>query len=200
MVTWQGNAPHTWPDHQRHSLMPTEEELDSSEALAVTGEWTEQAEAALSPDHPRPDQDAAGRLLADQLMVNAILTEGLQGPRHQMLDEQLVRYAVPVLRNLLSDGKIVTKAARLGRPPSAPDAWLDFTPGDREEFARDMTADGHPVFTKGRVRGPALVAQAWSVPQDVLRQCLHPPVSRAVPEVARRAIQNPVSGPVHGPG
>jgi DNA-directed RNA polymerase specialized sigma24 family protein len=87
-------------------------------------------------------------LLADRLIVEAILEEGLASPRHQELERELIRYAVPVLRQLLADGQIIGKATQLGRPPGGSEAWLDFTSAVREEFARDMVADALPVFTR----------------------------------------------------
>jgi hypothetical protein len=153
MVTWQGNTPRSWPHRQRRSSTSAgdparEQDLDAREALQDTGDRVEQAEAALAPGEPRREHAAADRLLADQLVVEAILEEVLHGPRHQALEDMLIRYAVPVLRQLLKDGRIVSKATRLGRPPGCSETWLDFTEADREEFARDMVADALPVFTK----------------------------------------------------
>ena len=59
----------------------------------------------------------------------------------------LIRYAVPVLRQLLKDGRIVSKATKLGRPPGGSQTWLDFTQADREDFALNMVAGALPVFT-----------------------------------------------------
>ncbi len=153
MVTWQGNAQHPWPHRRRSSSMSAgvtgrEQGLDADEALHDTDDRVERAESALVPGEPRPEHGAADRLLADQLVVQAILEEGLHGPRHQALEEALIRYAVPVLQQFLADGRIVNKATRLGRPPGGSEAWLDFTKADREEFACDMVADALPAFTK----------------------------------------------------
>src|SRR5262249_54054492 len=74
--------------------------------------------------------------------------EGLDGPRHRKLLRELIGYAVPVLRQLLRDGRIFAKCRRLHRPAPDSDAWLDFTEAEREEFARDMVADGMPVFNR----------------------------------------------------
>lgn len=153
MVTWQGNAPRSWPHRQPSSSMPQdpiagEQDLDASEALHETDARVEQAEAALAPGKPPLEQRAAGRLRADQLIVEAILEEGLHRTRHLELEDALIRYAVPVLRQLLSDGRIVSKATQLGRPPGCSEAWLDFTKAELDEFARDMVADALPVFTK----------------------------------------------------
>ena len=162
MVTWQGNAPRSRPHRQRGSSMSAcpaarEPGCDSSEALQETDAGVEQAEAALVPGVPRSQRGAADRLPADQLVVEAVLEEGLHGPRHRELEEVLIRYAVPVLRQLLAEGQIVSKAARLGRPPGNSEAWLDFTRADREEFAYNMVADALPVFTKA-----VFVERRWS--------------------------------------
>jgi DNA-directed RNA polymerase specialized sigma24 family protein len=94
------------------------------------------------------DRDGAARRLADQRVVQAVLEEGLHGPRHQALEDALIRYAVPVLRKLLADGRIVGRAVRLGRPPGAPGTLAELTAADREELVRDMVADALPVFTR----------------------------------------------------
>lgn len=152
-MTWQENAPHARPDRQRRpskSVCATARYQDpgTREALLDTSSRVGQAEAVLAPDEQCPEQGTAERLLADRLIVEAILEEGLGGPRHQELERELIRYAVPVLRQLLADGQIIGKAARLGRPPVGSEAWLDFTGAVREEFARDMVADALPVFTR----------------------------------------------------
>jgi DNA-directed RNA polymerase specialized sigma24 family protein len=150
MVTWQWETPRSRPSRQRGSRRPAgaaprEQELGGSEALQETRDLIREAEQALTPD-PGQD-DAADRLRTDQLVVEAILEEGVGGARHRALEDELIRYAVPVLRHLLADGRLISKAARLGRPVSASGAWLSFTEADREEFAHDMVADALPVFT-----------------------------------------------------
>ena len=90
----------------------------------------------------------AERRRFDQLLVEAVLEEGIGGPRHRALEDQLIRYAVRVLRHLLANGQLVSKATRLGRPPVPADAWLDFTDDDRQEFAQDMVATALPGFTR----------------------------------------------------
>jgi hypothetical protein len=93
------------PDHDRHSR--------SSEVPHDAADLAQVAEAALAPSEIDADEspdDAAGRLRADQLMVEAILEEGLGGPRHVELQDKLIRYAVPVLRRLLGDGQIIVSA------------------------------------------------------------------------------------------
>jgi hypothetical protein len=138
---------------------PPSPRMDVS-ALHVTKEHAEHAEAAIIPDAPRPPDSDVDRLLADQLMVDAILGQGLGGPRHQALEAALIQYAVPVLRELLrnpASGEIIAKAARPGRPASDSAAWLDFTEAECEEFARQMVADAMPVFTKA-----VFVKRKWS--------------------------------------
>ena len=118
------------------------------------GRWI-QAETALAPTEIEADESGAGpagRLQADRLMVEAILEEGLGGPRHRELQDELIRYAVPVLRQILRDGRIISKCTKLGRPPGDSVAWLDFTEADREELARDMVADADHVFTNAVFR------------------------------------------------
>jgi DNA-directed RNA polymerase specialized sigma24 family protein len=157
MVTWKRDPSDSWPcrqqdsspidsgtpDHDPHSA--------SDEDLQEAAELAEAAEAALAPGEIEADEspdDTARRLRADQLMVEAILEEGLGEDRHLKLQDELIRYAVPVLRQLLADGRIISKSTKLGRPPSDSVAWLDFTDADREEFALDMVADAEPVFTR----------------------------------------------------
>jgi DNA-directed RNA polymerase specialized sigma24 family protein len=125
-----------------------ERDLDASETLQDSDARVKQAEATLAPGEPRSEHDAARRLHGDQLVVEAILDQGLHGPRHRELEEALIRYAVPVLLQQLAEGQIVSKATQLGRPPGDPEAWLYFTKADREEFAYDMVADALPVFTR----------------------------------------------------
>jgi DNA-directed RNA polymerase specialized sigma24 family protein len=168
MVTPTAIGPSSWPHNRPRSSMraggavrkqnlDANETLDADETLDDTDARVELAEAVLAAGAPRPERSAADRLLADQLVVKAIIEEGLNGPRHRELEEVLIRYAVPALRNLLAGGAIVGKAARLGRPLGGAAAWLDFTETDREEFARDMVADALPVFTKA-----VFEEQRWS--------------------------------------
>ncbi len=153
MVTWQGKSPRSWPHGQPRSSAPAgeitrEQDLDVSKALRDTGDLIEQAEAVLAPDEPGARHGAADRLLADRLLVEAVLEEGLSGPRHRMLEETLVRYAVPVLQHDLATGQIVSKATRLGIPLSGSVAWAEFTQADREDFAAEMVAAALPRFTR----------------------------------------------------
>lgn len=101
--------------------------------------------ARRSPPEGAIDPEEA-RLRADRRMVDTVLEEGLGGPRHQYLQEELIRYAVPVLRQLLSDGRLAGKATRLGRPPAPADAWQDFTEDDRREFVQEMIVNALPRF------------------------------------------------------
>ncbi len=154
MATWHRRSPRSRPSRQQNPPTPTgmpagEQDSGSSQVPRETRDLTREAEQALAPGEPDPGQDdAAGRLRADQLVVEAILEEGIGGARQQVLEEELIRYAVPVLQVLLADGRLISKATRLGRPPGSPGAWLDFTEADREEFALDMVADALPVFRR----------------------------------------------------
>jgi DNA-directed RNA polymerase specialized sigma24 family protein/transcriptional regulator with XRE-family HTH domain len=125
------------------------------EALQATDRLADQAEAELAPGNPdvaletaEHERARAERLRADQLLVEAVLQEGLGGPRHRVLEDALVRYAVPVLQHLLASGRVADMATRLHRPPTPQDAWLDFTEDDRQEFAIEMVASALPAFTR----------------------------------------------------
>lgn len=162
MVTWQGNVPRPRPGRRRSSSMPAgtasgEQDLEASEALRNTGDQLDHVEAELAPGQTGGDQDTIGRRLADQLVVQAILEEGLHGPRHQALEDMLIRYAVPVLRKLVADGRIASRAGRLGRPPGSPGTLPELAEADREELVRDMVADALPVFTRA-----VFVEQHWT--------------------------------------
>jgi DNA-directed RNA polymerase specialized sigma24 family protein len=159
MVTWQGSAPRAWPSVSsarrsppKPSGSPCTEEGDRSdeEALRDAGDLIGQAEAEIDPGGPAaaPDDVSRERLRADRLLVDAVLEQGLGGPVHRALEDELIRYAVPVLRRLLADGRLVSKATQLRRPPARPDAWLYFTDDDRQEFAHDMVANALPRFTR----------------------------------------------------
>jgi hypothetical protein len=157
MVTWKRDPWDSWPrrqqdsfpinsgvpDHNPHSAL--DEDLQEAAELAAA------AEAVLAPGEIEADEssdDTVRRLRADQLVVEAIIEEGLGGKRHLELQDELIRYAVPVLRMLLADGRIISKSTKLGRPPADSVAWLDFTEADREQLARDMVADAERVFTR----------------------------------------------------
>lgn len=137
MVTWQGDVPRSQADRRRSPSVP-----------AGAGDEPGQAGTAPAPGEAGGDHDVVARRLADQLVVQAIFEEGLHGPRHQALEDMLIRYAVPVLRKLLADGRIVNRAARLGRGPGSPETLAELTDADREELVRDMVADALPVFTR----------------------------------------------------
>jgi DNA-directed RNA polymerase specialized sigma24 family protein len=166
MVTWQGSAPR-WRSPARarspeRAGSPASEQSDRSEqeTLRDADGLVDKAEAALDPagkDGPETDglvdeveakRLRAERLRADQMLVEAVLEQGIGGSRHRALEDALIRYAVPVLKHVLSDGQIVSKATKFGRPPVPPDAWLDFTDDERQEFAHEMVANALPVFTK----------------------------------------------------
>ena len=158
MVTWQQDPSHPWPRRQQDSSATASGVPDhdrptsrSTEAWHDAADLAQEAEAELVPVEIEADEnpdDTAMRLQADHLMVKAILEEGLGGPRHRELQDELIRYAVPVLRQFLRDGRIISKCTKLGRPPSDSLAWIDFTEVDRDELARDMVADAGPVFTR----------------------------------------------------
>jgi DNA-directed RNA polymerase specialized sigma24 family protein len=151
MATWQENTAQPWPRRRRSSPAPDHmslPECDVDKARCGNGGRAEDAEAVLAPLASGVGPGAADRLLGDALVIDAILEEGLGGPRHRMLEEALIGYAVPVLRHLLGTGRIAGRAAHLRRPLGDRDGWLNFTEADREEFARDMTADALPVFTR----------------------------------------------------
>ena len=166
MVTWKRDPSHSRPGRQLDPSpaacdMPDDDRHSgSSEASHGGADLAQVAEAPLAPGEievgESPDT-AAGRLRADQLMVEAILEQGLGGSRHRELEDELIRYAVPVLRQFLRDGRIISMCAKLGRSPKDPLAWLEFTEADRDEFARDMVADATPVFTKA-----VFVTRKWS--------------------------------------
>ena len=148
-----------WIDSYRHALIEehraAELTLYETEALQAADRLADQAEAELAPGDPDAALEAADRerlhaerLRADQLLVEAVLEQGLGGPRHRALEEALIRYAVPVLRHLLASGHLVDKATRLGRPPAPQDAWLDFTDDDRQDFTHEMVASALPAFTR----------------------------------------------------
>jgi hypothetical protein len=162
MVTWQDSPPRprasassagsTSPGPARS---PEEPGACEEEALRDSGDLLDAVETDADPGGPDPAPDPAalerqraGQRRAEYLLVEAIIEEGLGGPGHRMLEDALIRYAVPVLKHLLSDGQIITKATRLGRAPALRDAWLDFTADEREEFAHEMVATALPGFTR----------------------------------------------------
>jgi hypothetical protein len=152
MVTWQGSAPRsrTSPSSVRRRSSQAAASPDDEQEHAAAEEAAEEA-ALLVPGRPgAADRELrrAERLRADQLLVEAVLDQGLNGSRHRALEHELITYAVPVLQQLLADGRLVSKATQLGAPPASPDAWLYFTEEDRREFAHDMIASALPRFTK----------------------------------------------------
>jgi hypothetical protein len=158
MVTWHGASPRSRssassarPSTSSSPGMAGEENSDSSEeeALRDTEDIAAEAEGELAPGAAADSEhQRAERLRRDQLMVDAVLEEGIGGPRHRYLEEELIVYAARVLRNLLADGRLVSKATKLLRPPVPADAWADFAEDDRAEFVQDMIATGLPQFNK----------------------------------------------------
>lgn len=127
------------------------EHADGGEEALDAGDLTDSAERELAPGGPDPggsDRARAEQRDRDQLLVEAVLQQGLGGPWHRALEDELIRYAIPVLKHLLRTGQIVSKATRLRRPPSPASAWLYFTDDDREEFAQEMAAAALDGFTK----------------------------------------------------
>ena len=117
------------------------------------GSWVpagsiERAEAALAPGEAEQGDGARQRLLADQCVVDAVLKEGLRGLRHQALEEDLIRYAIPVLKQLLATGQIRAKCHRLGRPLSESHQLQELTADDLDDFAQEMVARALPLFTE----------------------------------------------------
>ncbi len=157
MVTREWDPSDSWP-RDRQSTSPAvsgipdnDRHLASGEALDKAADLAQVAEAALAPDEIDTGEsldDTVRRLLADKQIVEAIIAEGLDGNRLRELQNELIRYAEPVLHQLLLDGRIISKCTKLRRPPGDTEAWLEFTRADRAELARDMIADAMPVFTK----------------------------------------------------
>ena len=165
MVTWKQDPSHSWqrqPDSSRTAsgMSRDDQHFSSDEASDDSADLAQDAEASLAPAEVEasgsPD-DAASRLQADRLIVEAILEQGLGGSRHRELEDELIRYAVPVLHQLLRDGRIISKSSKLRRSQGGSTAWTEFTKADREEFARDMVADAMPVFTRA-----VFVTRKWS--------------------------------------
>ena len=162
MVTWHGVPPRSQSSAssaRRSSPASADDQADGEDAgcseekaLRDAGETAEQAEAELVlvpgvPDTADSGNRRAERLRADLLMVDAVLEEGLGGPRHRYLEDHLIAYAVPVLR------ASCTTADSSARPHS----WAGrlfrgrmerFTPDDRAEFVQEMVAAALPRFTK----------------------------------------------------
>ena len=160
MVTSQGKSPDTSSGSRQGPTDMSDGEADSSghaDGRAwVPTEALRKAEAELAPEEE--DQDSGGpRLLADQLLVHAVLDEGLDGPRHQAFDRELVRYAVPVLKQLVANGQIRVRCHRLGRPISGLNELHRFTSHDLEDFAQEMVTRALPLFTAA-----VFVDRRWS--------------------------------------
>lgn len=152
MVTSQGESPDTSSgSRQDPTFLPASETVPGGNDGG--GPWVpagsiERAEATLAPGEAEQDDGAWQRLLADQRMVDAVLKEGLRGSRHQALEEELIRYAIPVLKQLLATGQIRTKCHRLGRPLSESHQLQELTADDLDDFAQEMVARALPLFTE----------------------------------------------------
>jgi DNA-directed RNA polymerase specialized sigma24 family protein len=107
-----------------------------------------QAEAALAPEEADQDGDAEQWLLADQLLVQAVVDQGLDGPRHQAFERELIQYAIPVLRRLVSSGQIVIRCHQLGRPLGGLNESHRFTSHDLDDFAQEMIVRALALYTK----------------------------------------------------
>ena len=108
----------------------------------------EHVEAVLAPGEGSEDSNAQERLLSDQLVVDFVLAEGLNGPRHKALEDELINYALPVLEYLLRSGQIVAKCHELGRPLGRSYEQQGFSADDFNEFRQEMIARQIPVFTR----------------------------------------------------
>jgi DNA-directed RNA polymerase specialized sigma24 family protein len=152
MVTSQGESPDTSSgSRQDPTCMPASETMPGSndgDSSWVPAGSIARAEATLAPGEAEQDDSAGKRLLADQRVVDAVLKEGLRGPRHQALEEDLIRYAIPVLKQLLATGQIRTKCHRLGRPVSESHQLQELAADDLDDFAQEMVARALPLFTE----------------------------------------------------
>lgn len=159
MTTWQGDVPDPWPGDRQDppSAADGAGHCEGRDHLLEMADLVGLVEADLAPEVPQDELNARSRLAADQLLVDAVLQQGLDGSRHQMLNTMLISYAVPVLKHLLQTGEIVAKCAKLGRWRDDSDGLLELTEGDRDELAQEMVADALPVFTTA-----VFVDRRWS--------------------------------------
>lgn len=149
MVTWQEHI--RQPERRGGSRVPPaamQQILEARESPYGIDDQLDQTEAVVAPCQATDMHGTVERRLADQFVVQAICAEGLHGARHQALEGMLISYAVPVLRKLLADGRIIIRARKLGRSQGSVQARLDLTDADREELLRDMIADALPVFNR----------------------------------------------------
>lgn len=140
----------TSPRERIEAAMP-HDEAELAIDLDLTQELIADAEAKLLPAQPanaEPELSKAERLRVDHLVVKMVIDEGLNGPRENYLLQQLVRYAQPVLKVMLSDGRIFAKCRRLRRPVEDDISFLDLSDQDRNEIVQDMISDALPVFRK----------------------------------------------------
>ena len=173
MVTREWDPSDSWPRHRQNAspalsgIPDNKRHFTWSEALDEAAYIARAAEAALAPDEidaSESPENTARHLLADRLIAEAILAEGLGGNRHQQLQDELIRYAEPVPRQILRDGRIISACTKLGLLLEDQEAWLKFTRADRAELARDMIADAMPVFTRA-----VFETRKWSPDPDVSR-------------------------------
>jgi hypothetical protein len=166
MVTWKPDPSHSRPARQQDpspAACPKpdgDRHLGSSETSHHGADLAQVADASFAAGEIEADESpdaVAARLRADQLVVEAILEEGLGRPRHQALHEALKEYAEPVLYQALLSGRIISICTKLLPKWKGSMAWLDFTEDDCEQFARDMMDRAWPGFSKA-----VFVTQKWS--------------------------------------
>jgi DNA-directed RNA polymerase specialized sigma24 family protein len=157
MVTSQGKSPDTSSGSRQGPTGMPDGEADGSVRAWVPREALRKAEAELAPGEEDQGGGAGPRLSADQLLVDVVLDEGLDGPRHQALDCELTRYALPVLKQLVVSGQIRIRCYRLGRPISGLNELDRFTSHDLDDFAQEMVTRALPLFTKA-----VFVDRRWS--------------------------------------
>src|SRR5947209_19576886 len=106
MVTSQGKSPDTSSGSWQGPADVPGSEPDGSGRAWVPAKAVREAEAELAREDEDQDGDPDSRLAVDQLLVEAVLEEGLGGLRHQALNRELLRYAVPVLKQLVAHGQV----------------------------------------------------------------------------------------------
>jgi DNA-directed RNA polymerase specialized sigma24 family protein len=158
MVTSQGKSPDTSSGSRQGPIDAPGSEPDGGGAYAwVSAEAVREAEAELAPEDEDQNGEAESRLPADELLVQAVLEEGLGGLRHQRLNRELVRYAVPVLKQLVASGQIRVKCHRLSRPVGGLSGVRRFLLNDLDDFAQEMVTRALPLFTEA-----VFVDRRWS--------------------------------------
>jgi DNA-directed RNA polymerase specialized sigma24 family protein len=162
MVTSQGKSPDTSSGSRQGPIDVSDSEVvpdghDGGDDAWIPAEAIAQAEAELAPEEAAQDGGAGQRLVNDDLLVRAVLEQGLEGPRHQAFDRELIRYAGPVLKRLVSSGQIRARCLRLGRPVGGLNELYQFTSHDLDDFAQEMIIRALPMFTEA-----VFVDRRWS--------------------------------------